>query len=105
MCGAACVYPVCGVDRPERRLSSPEFNIGTSQIGDQIYDYMYQTILDKRQDVAIYQENTNPVTKLHNKVPQMNIFDYELTINNVAGDADITPSNPVYVELGFFRHV
>jgi hypothetical protein len=102
----AMYIPTTGNETIELRCKNyPEFNVGTSQIGDQIYDYMYQTILDKRQDVAIYQENTNPVTKLINVIPQMNIFDYELTINNVAGDADFSPSNPVYVELGFFRHV
>ena len=102
----AVYLPTTGNSTIELRCKNyPEFNIGTSQIGDQIYDYMYQTVLDNRADIAIYQENFNPVTKLINRIPQMNVFEYELTINNVAGDADISPSNPVYIELGFFRHL
>lgn len=97
--------PTTGNSTMEIRCKNyPEFNIGTSQIGDQIFDYMYQTVLDNRAEIAIYQENTNPITKFHNVIPQMNTFEYEVTINNIAGDADISPSNPVYIELGFFKH-
>lgn len=84
--------------------SNPEFNQAASVEQDgKINYYMFQTVLDPRADVSIFQENRNPVFELPKLVPQLNSFKYELTINGVTGDGDISGSNPVYIEIGFFK--
>lgn len=65
----AMYLPTTGNETIELRCKNyPEFNVGTSQIGDQIYDYMYQTILDKRQDVS---DITSKVEALEEKIDKL----------------------------------
>lgn len=86
--------------------SHPEFNQGSAISTDgTIQEYMYQTILDPRTDVAIYSENLNPVFDLSKPVPNFNQFTYKILINTLQADVDISPTNPLYIEIGFFKRL
>ena len=97
--------PSTGNNTIELKITSnPEFNQGASVEPDgKINYYIFQTVLDPRQNVSILQENRNPVFELPKLITQLNQFSYEITINNLSNDPDITVSTPVYVEFGFFK--
>lgn len=79
--------------------------IGSEQnlTGDQVLDHTYYTILDKRVDVTIFRENIFDPIELINPPSVYSQLKYEIYIDNAPTNADITSSNPVYVELSFFK--
>jgi len=84
-------------------ISHPSWNIGYSvNTNNQPMRYFYQTYLDPRIDQNIYVENLNPIINCDAE-NQLNKISYEVTINGTRGDDDITPTNPVYIELAFFK--
>lgn len=85
-------------------LNSDDFNVGRAIAPTGVLlPYFYQTFLDPRQDAALYIENTLPVIPLRNKINQLNFISYEIYINALPNDPDVSPLSPFYLELGFFR--
>lgn len=87
--------------------SEPLWNIGKAiQPGsNSIYHYLYSMFGDPRAQVTLYTENPStypiPVTRR----PQLNQISYEVLFNGQSGDPDISPSNPMLIELAFFKKV
>lgn len=87
-------------------VSNPEFNIGKLVASDGgETDYMFATILDNNSGANVYVENINPIIKLDRVNPTFRQFRYEIYINGLTADADITSSYPVTVEVGFFKRL
>jgi len=88
----------------ELRIPSyPEFNLGARIDGNNlVYDYLYAVTLDPRQDYTLMNENLNPPFQLNKYIPKISTLDFEISINGIYGDVDISPTNPVYIEIAFF---
>jgi hypothetical protein len=86
--------------------SNDDFNQGvdTTPSGD-VSNYFYKTVLDPKSDVGFFYENLNPPYMLPSRIPKLTQFRYELLINGATNDPDISPSDPVLVELGFYRRI
>lgn len=83
--------------------SQPSWNIGRVIQNNMSYRYFYQTVLDSRADVNMYIENINPIIDLNEQVTLFNHFDFEITLNLAKADVDISPVNPIYIEMGFYQ--
>lgn len=72
--------------------------------GDQVLEHTWYTILDKRPDVTVFRENILDPIPVQNKSVYKQLK-YEIYIDNALADSDISASNPVFIELSFFRSV
>jgi hypothetical protein len=87
--------------------SEPLWNIGKAvqPVSNSIYHYLFSMFGDPRAQVTLYTENAStypiPVTKR----PQLNQISYEVLFNGQSGDPDISPSNPMLIELAFFKKI
>ena len=87
-------------------ISNPsDWNIGDSVNTQNLpIPYFYQTYLDPRTSQNVYIENQEPPQGCMYQ-EQLNRLSYRITINGEQADPDITPTNPVYIELGFYKKI